>query len=162
MAITKEKKQNIVSELTNSLKDSASIVFVNFHKLTVKDANAIRSSLRSEGVGYKVSKKTLLGRVLDTKGITGEMPVLDGEIAIAYGTDLIAPARGIFEFQKTHKDSVKIVGGVFEGRYLSASEMMAIATIPDIKSLRGMFVNIINSPIQRFVIALDQIAGTKA
>ncbi len=40
--------------------------------------------------------------------------------------------------------------------------MTAIATIPPVPVLRGMFVNVLNSPIQGFVIALDQIAQKKA
>ena len=39
--------------------------------------------------------------------------------------------------------------------------MTAIATIPSQKTLQGMFVNVINSPIQGFVMALDQIAKKK-
>jgi hypothetical protein len=39
--------------------------------------------------------------------------------------------------------------------------MVAIATIPPIGVLRGMFVNVINSPRQGFVMALDQIAKQK-
>jgi hypothetical protein len=44
---------------------------------------------------------------------------------------------------------------------MSASEMLGIATIPPLQTLRGMFVNIINSPIQRFAVVLDQIAASK-
>jgi hypothetical protein len=40
--------------------------------------------------------------------------------------------------------------------------MTAIATIPPVPVLRGMFVNVINSPIQGLVIALDQIREKKA
>ena len=39
--------------------------------------------------------------------------------------------------------------------------MMEIAMIPALPVLHGKFVNIINSPIQRLVIALGQIAGKK-
>jgi ribosomal protein L10 len=45
---------------------------------------------------------------------------------------------------------------------MNAAEIAQIAMIPSLQTLRGMFVNIINSPIQRMVIALDQIAGKKA
>jgi large subunit ribosomal protein L10 len=86
---------------------------------------------------------------------------MPGQIAIAYGEDLLSPAREVFSFAKTHKDNISIVGGVFEGKYMNASEMMSIATIPPLQTLRGMFVNLINSPIQRFAVVLDQIALTK-
>jgi ribosomal protein L10 len=44
---------------------------------------------------------------------------------------------------------------------MSKSEIEGIAKIPVTPVLRGMFVNIINSPIQRMVIALGEIAKIK-
>jgi len=161
MPITLQKKKEVISELENSLKDVQSVVFVKFDKLKVSDVNTLRRGLQKEEIGYKVSKKSLLERALSTKGITGDMPELPGQIAIAYGSDLLAPAREVFAFQKGHKENISIVGGVFEGRYMNAEEMLSVATIPPLQVLRGMFVNLINSPIQRFAVVLDQIAQTK-
>ncbi|MEI6660026.1 MAG: 50S ribosomal protein L10 [bacterium] len=162
MPITLDKKKQLVASLEKSLKSAKSVVFVKFDKLKVADVNALRRSLQKEGIGYMVSKKTLLARALGTHGVAGELPMLEGQVAIAFGEDLLAPAREVFAFQKTHKDNISIVGGVFESKYMNASEMMSIATIPPLQVLRGMFVNIINSPIQRLAVALDQIAVKKS
>ena len=162
MPITLEKKKELVAGLEGALKNAKSVVFVKFDKLTVADNNNLRRSLQTEDVGYTVAKKTLLKRALSTFGITGEAPEIPGQIAVAYSTDLLASSRGIFAFQKGHKENVAIVGGVFDGRYMSAAEMLSIATIPPLQTLRGMFVNIINSPIQRFAVVLNQIAEQKA
>lgn len=144
------------------LKSAASIVFVKFDKLTVKDANALRRGLDKENVAYKVSKKTLLKRVLDTKGFEGSLPDLEGEIAIAASSDPLSAAREVYAFQSAHKDNISIVGGVFDGKYQDKAQMISIATIPPLQTLRGMFVNIINSPIQRLVIGLNAVAGKKS
>lgn len=162
MAITLEKKKELVAGLEKSLQGAKSIVFVKFDKLTVKDVNALRRNLQKEGVGYSVAKKTLLKRALTTFGIEGNEPEMPGQIAIAYSGDLLVGAREVFAFQKGHKENISIVGGVFDGKYMNAEEMLGIATIPPLQTLRGMFVNIINSPIQRFAVALDQIAQNKS
>lgn len=165
--ISKEKKKEIVENLKKLIKTSSSIVFVNFHGLSVENATSLRSKLREEDVGYKVAKKTLIRRALGDEKIEGEMPGLEGEIALAYlsaqagGEDLIAPARAVYGFQKDHKDNLNIVGGVFEGKYMDQGAMTEIAMIPPIQVLRGMFVNLINSPIQGLAVALNQIAETK-
>ena len=44
--------------------------------------------------------------------------------------------------KKTHKEQFIIVGGVFDGVYKTKEEMMSIATIPGLQTLRGMFVNL--------------------
>jgi ribosomal protein L10 len=53
---------------------------------------------------------------------------------------------------------LKIIGGVFGGKFVDGKTMLGIATIPSREILLGQFVNIINSPIQGLVMALDQIA----
>jgi large subunit ribosomal protein L10 len=161
MAITKAHKKELYEGLSSFIGDKGSMVFVNFHKLKVADATAMRRKLKTEGVKYLVAKKSVTKKVLEAKKITGEMPVLEGEVGLAYGDDLVAPAREVYAFQKKLKDSVAILGGVFEGRFMSKDEMVAIAAIPGTDTLRGMFVNIINSPIQRMAIALSEIAKKK-
>lgn len=162
MAITKAKKADIVSKLEASLKDAVSVVFVRFNKLSVADTSAMRKALKGEGVGYYVAKKTLIKRVLSSMGYKGELPNLDGEVAIAWTKDdATAPARGIYEHGKKF-EGLSILGGVFENAFQDKEKMTAIATIPSMPVLRGMFVNVINSPIQGLVIALDKIREQKA
>jgi large subunit ribosomal protein L10 len=160
MAITKEKKQTILARLDEVRNDSESIVFVKFNGLPVKESTAMRADLRAEGVGYFVAKKTLMKRAFDG-AFQGEMPVLEGEIAVAYSADAITPAQKINEYTTKYKDNLAIAGGIFQGVYKDAAEMTEIATIPALPVLRGMFVNVINSPIQGLVLGLNAIAEKK-
>lgn len=161
MAITKAKKQTILARLDEIKSSSDSIVFVSFNGLPVKDSTVMRTTLRAEGVGYFVAKKTLMKRAFDG-AFTGEMPVLNGEIAVAYSTDALAPAQNIKEFTLKYKEKLTIVGGVFQGVYKDQAEMTEIASIPALPILRGMFVNVINSPIQGLVLGLNAIAEKKS
>lgn len=161
MAITKAKKQDILAKLEGVKNESESIVFVKFGKITVGNTTAMRADLRKDGVGYFVAKKTLMKRAFGDV-YQGTMPELPGEIAIAYSADAIAPAQKIKEFSGKFKDSITIVGGVFQGVYKDAAEMTEIASIPALPVLRGMFVNVINSPIQGLAIVLDAIANKKS
>ena len=163
MAITKAQKKEISQKLASAVKESATVAFVTFKGLGVEDNNVLRKSLKSNDTDYFVVKKTLLRRALDESGIPGDQPGLgDGMVAVAYGSDPMAPAREVFEFSKGRKDSISIIGGVFEGNFKSAEEMLEIATIPGMETLRGMFANVINSPIQRFAIVLNQVAEKKS
>jgi len=162
MAISKDKKREIVAKLNVAFKEASSIVFVGFSKLTVADASKMRKEFSQAGVRYFVAKKTLIRRALQERGYTGEVPELPGEIAVAWTTsDVTAPARGVYEYGKKLKGIVTLLGGVFDGAFENAQKMTVIATIPSMQVLRGMFVNVINSPIQGLVIALDQISKKK-
>jgi len=161
MAITKDKKKEIYDSISQAVNNSASMVFVNFHGLNVSETTELRRGLREQGISYVVAKKTVVKRALSDSKVGGEVPPLEGELAIAYSDDLIAPARGIHEFSKEHKDHIAILGGIFEGKYMNKEDMMEIATIPPVPVLRGQFVNLINSPIQQFVSVLGQVAEKK-
>jgi large subunit ribosomal protein L10 len=164
MAISKDKKQQIVAKLTEAFKEASAIAFVSFTKLTVKDSSKLRTDLAQKGVKFYVAKKTLIRRALDARGYEGEIPELGGEVAIAWtsGTDTTAPAGGVYDFAKKMKGALSLIGGVFEGAFLDKEKMTVIATIPPMIVLRGMFVNVINSPIQGFVTAIDKIREKKA
>ena len=158
MAITKDKKVEILGKVKEAADKSNTLVFVNFHALPVALATEIRKSLREKEVGYFVAKKTLIKKALSDKNYGGTFPELPGEIAIAYSDDQIAGAKGIYDYQKKNPELIKIVGGVFEGNFVDAVAMTAIASIPPRETLYGMLVNVINSPIQGLVMSLDQIA----
>ncbi|MEI8339354.1 MAG: 50S ribosomal protein L10 [bacterium] len=161
MSITIDKKKEVVADLTKIFKDSKSVVFYKFHGFKMPETKAMRRKLRAEQIGATVARKTLMKRALSEAGITGELPALEGEIGMAYAVDLTAPAREVYSIQKTAKDSLEIVGGIFEGKFMSKEEMMVIASIPSQKTLYAQFVMLINSPIQRLAVGLDQIAKTK-
>ncbi len=161
MAISREKKGEILKKVKDIVKDSKSMVFINFHALPVAESSGIRKSLRAQGIGYTVAKKSLTKLALSEGGIAGDMPVLPGELGIVYGQDSIEPARGVYEFQKKLDKKIQIVGGVFEGKFMNMEQMIVIAQIPGLKTLQAQFVNLINSPIQRLVIGLNAIAEKK-
>ena len=158
MALLKSKKQEIVKNLSTNLKDSESAVFVNFHGLNVEDETALRRDLDSKNVSYQVIRKTLLRRASDGVA-SGDLPELEGEVAVAYSKeDQTAPAREIHTFSKSHGDALAILGGIFEGKFVGSEAMQEIAMIPSREVLYAKFVNLINSPIQRFAVALNEIA----
>lgn len=162
MAITKAQKKEISAKLDAALS-AETAVFVSFNGLGVEDNNVLRKTLKKNESDYYVAKKTLIKRAMDASSATGDKPELgDGMVAVAFGQDPMAPAREIFEFSKEHKDAISIVGGIFAGEFKNQEEMMEIATIPGMEGLRGMFANVINSPLARFAVALGQVAEKKA
>ncbi len=160
MAITKEQKKEIIKKAEEALKAS-SVVFVNFKGLSVLEANELRRALRELGITYFVAKKTLIKLAFDKSKFAGQMPDLNGEVALAWGDDEIMPAKKIYEFQKSHEGKIGILGGVFSGEYRDQIFMTQIAKIPSQKELYGQFVQMISWPTRSLVMTLKQIADSK-
>lgn len=172
MPITRQQKENILKDLEARIKASNISVFVNFHGLSVASLGDLRKSLRGVGVKYFVAKKTLIKKALDNLGFKGEIPALDGEVAMAFAeNDPISAVKILDEFAKKNK-TIKLLGGVFENELINAQTAARFASIPSREVLLGQFVNIINSPrkglvvslngiMRNFVSALDQIKNKK-
>jgi large subunit ribosomal protein L10 len=170
MALTRSKKEEIIKDLTGIFSNTETVVFINFHGLNVVDTTAMRRKLREKGISYRVAKKTLVKRVLGRMGYSGELPGLVGELALVYTLagsisedkeDPVAPAREIYAFQKQHKEALSILGGIFQGAYADKETMAEIATIPPMQVLYGQFVSLLNLPLQKFAVTLDQIAKSR-
>ena len=104
--------------------------------------------------------------------VEGTLPEMEGQVALAIGKDPIAPAKAIAEAQKKYKNTVYILGGVLEGKFLSATEMIALSKIPGREVLLSQLLNVMQAPIQGFVgtlnavtrdfvCTLDQVAKSK-
>lgn len=156
MAITRQKKEETIKDLKEKLKKSQVIIFVNFHGLNVLAVSDLRRKLREIDTGYKVVKKTLIKKTLENFGLEGEFPELEGEVAVVFSeSDPIAPAKLIKEFAK--KNSIKLVAGVFENKYIDGNTVVMLANIPPREVLLGQLVNVINSPIQGLVVTLNGV-----
>lgn len=155
MTITKQKKGEILKDLENNLKKAKIVVFMNFHGLNVSASAELRKLLREIGVKYLVAKKTLIKKALESFGFSGEFPVLEGEISLVLSEgDPIASAKTLEQFAKKNK-TIKLLGGVWDNKYINSETMMMLANIPPREVLLGQFVNIINSPIRGLVVTLS-------
>jgi large subunit ribosomal protein L10 len=127
MAISRQKKEELYKG-AQMVAGKPSVVFVNFRGLSVGDTTAMRSKLREQDVNYVVTKKTLVKKAFAETGVEGELPQLDGELALAYAEDATAAAREMYSFQKEYKEKVSILGGVFENKFLAKDAMEEIAS----------------------------------
>ena len=152
MAVTRQKKEHILQELTEQVRAATSLVFARFSQVPVKDLEDLRKKAKKEGVRVMVAKKTLLKRATDAAGLEQVDPSLlpDSILTLFGSTDEVAPAKLIAAFAKG-KDSVGIVGGVLEGKGASKEQMIRLASLPGKQELYAQLVRTLNAPMSGFV-----------
>jgi large subunit ribosomal protein L10 len=154
MAITREEKEQAVTQLTDELGRIKLAVLTDYRGLTVAEAEELRAALRQEGISYRVTKNTLLKLAIsnspELKDV--DLSAFTGPMALAMGfDDEAAPARVIFQYAKTHQ-ALDIVGGITaDGALLSAAEVKALALLPTREQLLGQVVGTIAAPLTGFV-----------
>jgi large subunit ribosomal protein L10 len=156
MAISKDKKQTLVADLTELLDSSKMTVFARYQGLTVAELQELRRAARENGVKIKVVKnrlvKVAMGEIAvykdtDTTGLTGQL------LYAVSDSDEVAPAKVLANFAKEH-EALQIAGAFNDaGGNLSEDEIKALAALPSKNELIAQVVAQLLSPIT------DSISG---
>ena len=143
-----EKKQQTVDAIVESFKDAAAVYLLNFEGITVEKDNALRRSLKKNGVKYRAIKNTLLKRVLEKMGVSGLDDALTGATSVMVGfvEDPLLPAREIEAFHKANPDILLAQSLFVDGEIMPGSAVTNLAKIPDRKGMIAQVVTIILGP----------------
>ncbi len=125
-----EQKIAATEALTESIRNAAAGVLVNYTGISVEDDTALRKALRTAGVDYHVHKNTMTGRACEAVGYGDMKQYLFGMTALATSaTDPIAPAKILKEYaDKIENFSIK--AGFIDGAVIDEKGVLALATIP--------------------------------
>lgn len=153
-----EEKKALVASLVEKIKNSPAGVVVDYKGITVEDDTKLRADLRAAGVEYKVVKNTMLAFAAKELGFDGFEEHLNGTTAIAMSTtdDVVAPAKILSDFAKTH-ENFKIKVGYLEGAVIDAAKVDSLAKLPGREQLIAQVLYGFNFPIMGLAIALNKI-----
>jgi large subunit ribosomal protein L10 len=158
LALTKDKKQSVVAELSELLGSSKMTVVSKYKGVNVKALQQLRRQGKSSGTKIKVFKNRLVKRALaDNKALSGvETGELKEMLLYSFNaTDEVAPAKAIAEFAKTNP-ALEFVGAISaEGKFLSAEEVKALASLPSREQLIAQVVATLLSPVNDVTNALS-------
>ena len=165
MALSKEQKTKQIDSIKAGLSNQKSIVFVDFNKVPSKEMFSLRKTLKENGCNLKIAKKTLVRVAFGQSNISYWNKIkssIPGQIALVFGIeDEIAPARIANQFAKT-QENLKILGGIFESRFIEREKVLVLANLPSRNELLSRLVGSIYSPVTSFVRVLDKIRESKA
>ncbi len=158
MAITRDKKNTLVAELSDMLSSAKMTVFAQYQGLNVADVQDLRRAAREAGVTITVVKNRLVRVALgssdtykdtDTSGLTGQL------LYAISDADEVAPAQVLNTFAKTHPQLVFVGAFSGDGTLLSADDVKALAGLPSKNQLIAEVVAQLLSPVHDVTNALS-------
>lgn len=172
MPKSKSEKEVLLQELKEKFEGSKVAVFADYRGLNVAEATKLRRRLREAGCEFKVAKNTLTSLATKQIGLEGLDPYLEGPMAIAFGTDPVAPAKVLSEFIRETK-KMEIKAGVLEGKVIDARGVKELAELPPrevllARVLGGMqaplygFAGVLQGTLRSFVYALEAVRKQRA
>ena len=142
-----EAKRATVTALTEEFSGASASIVTDYRGLTVADLAAIRRTLRTQGVTYRVVKNRLAKIAADQAGRPEFGPLLDGPTAIALGSgDESAVARALLDAIRPYRNT-KVRGAVLRHQRIDAEDVTRLASLPGREQLLGQLAGAVASPM---------------
>ena len=150
----KSDKERVVSELTERLKSSTTLIVADYRGLTMPQIDDLRGKLLEHGARFAVVKNTLTRRAAEEAGTDALLALLEGPTAIAFlesDGDPVAVAKALSTAARETQQVLVIRGGIMEGRTISEADVQNLAKLPPADVLRGQLVGAIAAPMTTVV-----------
>ncbi|MDQ3698728.1 MAG: 50S ribosomal protein L10 [Gemmatimonadota bacterium] len=149
------EKQQIVSDLTDKIKNAKVLYYTDFTGLNVKRMTELRRRFRKVGIEYVVIKNTLAARAVTDAGLDADR--LQGPTGVVIGRDPVAAAKVLSDFAREFDQKPGVKGGMLDGRAIDADQVKRLATMPSREQILADLGAGFQSPLAAFVGALNGV-----
>ena len=146
MAISRAKKEELVSAYVERLNGSDAIIITDYRGLSVPDIQELRAEIRKAEGSFAVVKNTLARLALEEAGLPGIDDMLIGPVGIGFcHQNVTGVAKAITNFAKSN-DILAVKGGVMGDQVMNEAEIKSLASLPSIEVLQARLLGLINAP----------------
>lgn len=164
MAISREKKESIVSGLQDKLKNAKSSVFFDYTGINVKTTRDLKKKLKENNSEFFVAKKKLINIALKSNNIDGFSDIgHKGSCAVILNNgDEISGIKSLYafvkEYMKKNKTStIKVIGGVYEGKVIPKTEVDSLSNVLSKNEFISKFMFMLQYPASGLARAMNAI-----
>lgn len=139
----RSKKEQVVAELQEKLKDVKMAVLADYSGLNVAKITELRNELRKSNAELRVVKNTLFR--LASKDTEYKLfdEHLKGPVALmmSFG-DVVAPTKALVDFAKKN-EKMELRVGVLEGKVLMSDQIKELSELPSREVLLGKLLSLL-------------------
>jgi large subunit ribosomal protein L10 len=151
LAISKQRKEEVLSQYQDWLKQSQAVILVEYTGSSMKVMDALRAKIRESGGEFHVVKNTLVRRAFANSGIELPADTFVKSTAISFAfTDPAGTAKALADAMKG-RDSIKVKGGYMAGIRLNPAQVKALADMPPLPVVRAQLLGILQAPAGKLV-----------
>jgi len=158
LAVSKERKEEVLATYAEWLKKSQAVILVEYTGVKMKDLDNIRAKIREAGGEFHVVKNTLARRAFADNGMSLPADFLVKSTAVSFAfTDPALTAKALNDATKGN-EFVKVKGGFMNGQVLSAAQVKALADMPPLPVVRAQLLGVLQAPAGKLVRTLAEPA----
>ena len=158
MAVSKERKQEVLATYDEWLKKSQAVILVEYTGAKMKDLDGIRAKVRESGGEFHVMKNTLARRAFAASGMDLPDDYLMKSTAVSFAfSDPASTAKALTDAMKG-KEYIKIKGGFMSGKAINAAQVKALSDMPPLPVMRAQLLGVLQAPAGKLVRTLAEPA----
>ena len=158
MALSRDKKNQILAELAELFSNSKMTVVAKYEGTTVKQLQQLRSEAEENGSVVKVVKNRLVIKALEQSDTLKDVDTSELQQMLIYifnSEDEVAGAQTVKSFVKSSQAPLSFVGAISaDGSFMSAEDVTTLADLPSKEQMIAGVINTLNSPVQNVVSGL--------
>ncbi len=156
MALTKQQKEDVISDLKEKIASQRGMIFINFSHLSTDNLSYLRREAKEKNCLLKVVKKTLFRLAFpEEEKLEPALKKGEGSLAVMFGfQDEMTPAKLVYGFTQDHPE-MEIQGGWWQDKFQPAGETIALAQLPDYQTLVQQLVGVLWAPVAGFTRVLE-------
>lgn len=155
MAITKERKDELVAQYVDLLEQSTGFVVIQYGGMSVPQIDKLRNAVREAEGYYAVTKNTLFAKALEQLEQDVPTELMQGPTAVAFGlSNFPGVAKAVLDYLKDDKargEKIKVLGGKMANEMVDAAGIETISKLPTLDELRAQLAGLVVSPAQGIV-----------
>jgi large subunit ribosomal protein L10 len=156
------EKANIVSDLSEELKESSFVLVADYQHMKVDDFSELRKRLAGAGAEIHVVKNSFLKRAMADSGFPAGDGKLTGQTAVVTGKKDVAPVAKAFKTFVTEFKKAMLKLGFIDRAAVSPAELEALADLPPGDVLRAQLLGLLMSPATQLVRVLNEPGSSLA
>lgn len=155
MAISKEKKQELVAQYQELASNSQGMILTSFSGLSVKETESLRKEVREAGGTFHVVKNTLAKLAFEQAGLELPEGALEGTTAIGFAQEGVAELAKVIVDVVRETELLKVKGGLIDGLVYDARQILRIASLPSLEVVQAQLLGLLQAPATRVAGALN-------
>lgn len=168
----RQKKMDIVADLSGKFEKAKAVVFTNYQGLTHKQIEGLKKELKKADSEFVVAKNSLLTRAIDEKHKLEGEHELGGQTGTLFlYEDVISPLKALAKLIK-ELNLPNVRFGIMDGAFITGEQILKLSTLPTREVLLAQLTFTLKSPIsglhramnwnlQKLVMSLNAVAKAK-
>jgi len=154
----RQEKTLLLDEIREKINNSQAIVLTCYKNLNPNKAADFRMKVAKSGGTFEVVKKRMLIKAAEKSGFTIDRKDLQGHIGVVFAeSDPVQTTKVVYDFRKENEEQMEVLGGRFDGKLCTASDVELISKLPSQSEMRAQLLGTLEAPMSQTLAVVEAL-----